>query len=133
MRAIGNTPSNQKYNPNNKPPPTTSFSGGDTSEEILLERYIRDKYERKAFIPKASSIKHKPLPSPSFTPDPDKVNAILGPPSSTNLKLGQRVSGDSFERARSPASTNSSVELPPPKPPRPAATGQVNSGNPFDE
>ena len=135
MRATGNTKSNEKYNPKNKPPPTTSFSGGDASEDIELERYIRDKYERKTL-----QTKPGPLRSPTYQGDPDKINAILGPaarsPSlgssgSSNLKPGQRVSGDSFERARSPASTNSSVELPPAKPPRPTASTIV--GNPFAE
>ena len=135
MRSTGNTLSNQKYNLINKSPPTTAFSGGDASEDIELERYIRDKYERKTFM---KSRKLPPLPYPTISSqgDPDKANFILGPgarspslesSSSMNLKPGQRVSGDSFERARSPASTASSVELPPPKPSR-----QSNSAaNPF--
>lgn len=125
MRSTGNTLSNQKYNPNNKSPPTTSFSGGDASEDIELERYIRDKYERKSFMSKVRK-------SPPFQGVPERINTTLGPfataqrspslgsNSSTNLKPGQqRVSGESFERARSPASTNSSVELAPPPPPPP--------------
>src|SRR5277367_4005872 len=137
MRSIGNIISNQKYNPSNKPSPTTSFSGGDTSEEIELERFIRDKYERKTLL---KARKLPALPSPTFQGDPDKIQAILGPgarspslgsSSSTNLKPGQRVSGESFERAKSPASTNSSVELPPPpKPPR-RSTSTTNAPNPF--
>ena len=139
MRSTGNTKSNQKYNPANKPPPTTSFSG-DTMEDLQLERYIRDKYERKSLMKKA---RLPPLPSPTFQGDPDKVNAILGPParspsltsnSSGNPKSGQRISGDSFDRAKSPSSTNSSFDLPPPpKPPRPTYPTAATSitGNPF--
>ena len=121
MRSTGNTLSNQKYNPNNKSPPTTSFSGGDSSEDIELERYIRDKYERKTFMLKSRKL-------PPILNNPERVNGgpaaqrspSLGSSSSTNLKPGQqRVSGESFERARSPASTNSSLEIPPAKPPRP--------------
>jgi hypothetical protein len=130
MRANGNTLSNENYNPINKPPPTTAFSGGDATEDIELERYIRDKYERKSFMKPSKKLP----PSPTFHRDPEKITAILGPPadrspslgssSSGNLKPGHRVSGESFERARSPASTNSSVELPPPRP--------IEAGNPFD-
>ena len=137
MRSTGNTISNQIYNPSNKPPPVTSFSGGDTSEELQLERYIRDKYERKTLI---KSRKLPPLPSPTFQGNPEKVNAILGPPkrspsfesgSSLTFKPGLRVSGDSFERARSPASTNSSIELPLPKPPRPTTEVWGSLAIPF--
>ena len=137
MRSAGNTLSNQKFNPSNKPSPNTSFSGGDTSEEIELERFIRDKYERKTLL---RARKLPALPSPTVQGDPDKIQAILGPgarspslgsSSSTNLKPGQRVSGESFERAKSPASTNSSVELPPPpKPPR-RSTSTSSGQNPF--
>ena len=139
MRSTGNTKSNQLYNPNNKPPPTISLGGDDASESIEIERYIRDKYERKSLM----KPRKPPPPSPTFTRDSQTVNAILGPParspslgssgSSANLKPGQRASQESFERARSPASTNSSVEAPPPKPLRPATsstTGTVSS-NPF--
>src|SRR5271170_5616893 len=139
MRSTGNIISNQKFNPSNKPSPTTSFSGGDTAEDIELERFIRDKYERKTLL---KARKLPPLPSPTFQGDPDKIQAILGPgarspslgsSSSTNLKPEQRVSGESFERAKSPASTNSSVELPPPpKPPRrTTSTSTSNAPNPF--
>src|SRR5271170_1769294 len=137
MRSTGNIISNQKFNPSNKPSPTTSFSGGDTAEDIELERFIRDKYERKTLL---KARKLPPLPSPTFQGDPDKIQAILGPgarspslgsSSSTNLKPEQRVSGESFERAKSPASTNSSVELaPPPKPPRRSGS-TPNAPNPF--
>ena len=146
MRATGNTLSNRKYNPNNKPTPSSS------SEDTDLERFIRAKYERKSLITpgtqsgSASSgmspgisnsggttgvgrSKNLP-PSPSFRGDPDKIVQILGPPArspslqssiSNSLKASsaQRVSGESFERARSPASTNSSFDLQaPPKPHR---------------
>ena len=132
MRSIGNTLSNQKYNPSNKSPPTTAFSGGDTSEDIELERFIRDKYERKTLL---KARKLPPLPSsPTLSfhaRDSDKISGqrspSLGSSSSTNLKIGQRVSGESFEGARSPASTNSSLELPPSKPSRPSNS----TGNPF--
>ena len=130
MRSTGNTLSNQKYNPGNKSPPTTSFSGGDTSEDIELERFIRNKYERKTLL---KARKLPPLPSPTTSGDSDKISGqrspSLGSSSSTNLKIGQRVSGESFERARSPASTNSSLELPPSKPPR----SNNSAGNPFVE
>src|SRR5579862_2081856 len=136
MRSTGNTKSNRNYNPNNKPPPSISLDGDDAGENIELERYIRDKYERKSF----TKVK-KPLPpSPTFQPDTTKVKAILGPPAarspslgsstSSNLKPGQRASEESFERAKSPASTNSSVELAPPKPPRPGVFS-TKSSNPF--
>jgi hypothetical protein len=136
MRSTGNTKSNQLYNPSNKPSPTISL-GGDASESIALERYIRDKYERKSFM-KAK----KPLPpSPAFQRDTDRISAILGPPArspslgssnSGNVKP-QRASEESFERAKSPASTNSSVEAPPPKPLRPVglSTGATTASNPF--
>src|SRR5271169_4308794 len=125
MRTTGNTLSNAKYNPNNKSPPTTSFSGGDASEDIELERYIRDKYERKTLMVKSRN--HPPPPpfkgdqSERGKVQPAQRSPSSGSSSPANLKPGQqRVSGESFERARSPASTNSSLEIPAPptKPPR---------------
>jgi hypothetical protein len=131
MRTIGNTLSNQRYNPSNKSPPTTAFSGGDTYEDIELERFIRDKYDRKT-LSKARKLPPLPSPTASFhAGDSDKISGqrspSLGSNSSTNLKIGQRVSGESFESARSPASTNSSLELPLSKPSRPSNS----AGNPF--
>jgi hypothetical protein len=59
----------------------------------------------------------------------------LGSNSSANLRVGggNRVSGESFERAKSPASTNSSFETLPPPPGKSSRAGMVRGkGNPFD-
>jgi len=132
MKTIGNTVSNQRYNPANKLPST---AGVDSYEDIDLERFIRDKYERKTLM---KARKLPPLPPQAGESERSMAEAVRSPilssNSSANLRVGgnNRISGESFERAKSPASTNSSFEAaPPPKPPRPGV-GSRGSSNPFE-
>jgi hypothetical protein len=51
MRSIGNTASNAKYNPDGQLPPAVHSDERDSE----MEKYIRQKYERKAFMVKAAA------------------------------------------------------------------------------